>query len=238
MGKVGIYKITNPVGFCYIGQSSNLSSRMSFYKMYKNDYFHLKKVKESLLKHGYENHKFEIIEICTKDLLNERERFWQEYYDSVENGLNCMYVGTKDKKCKREKSYSERQRQRMLGSKHSQETKDKMSKSKIGRKFSEESIEKMRKSKIGRAVTEQTKSKIGQSKRGNKNRCIFVCGVNCDNQEFVFLSKIEASQKTGIGIRVINKMINNQKVSKKYSKGWKSFTVIPKNKQKEARNEK
>lgn len=93
----GIYKITSPSGKIYIGQSINIEKR---FKQYKTK--HLGKqirLSHSILKYGIENHVFEIFEECEVNLLNERERYWQEYYNVIgKNGLNCILVSTKDKK--------------------------------------------------------------------------------------------------------------------------------------------
>ena len=68
---------------------------------------------------------FEIIEECECGLdkinLNEREKFWINYFDSFKNGLNCNEGGHGN-----------------LGHKASDETKLKMSNSKKGVKHSEE----------------------------------------------------------------------------------------------------
>jgi len=56
--KIGIYKITNPDNKVYVGQSKNIHSR---FKDYKKVNYNQRKVYESILKYGIENHKFEII---------------------------------------------------------------------------------------------------------------------------------------------------------------------------------
>ena len=76
----GIYKITSPSNRIYIGQSSNVKERFKAYKQLQKRKF-LTKLYRSFLKYGIENHKFEIIEECLPELLNERERFWQDYYN-------------------------------------------------------------------------------------------------------------------------------------------------------------
>ena len=76
----GIYKITSPSNRIYIGQSSNVKERFKAYKQLQKSKF-LTKLYRSFLKYGIENHKFEIIEECLPELLNERERFWQDYYN-------------------------------------------------------------------------------------------------------------------------------------------------------------
>jgi group I intron endonuclease len=88
----GIYKITNPSGKIYIGESVSLKTRCL-------DYFTLIKIKKqpkiynSILKYSIENHIFEILEICTKEELKSKERYWQDYYDVLNKGLNCILTG-------------------------------------------------------------------------------------------------------------------------------------------------
>lgn len=75
---IGIYKITNPKGKIYIGQSVNIKKRWySYEKLYCKQQFYLY---NSLVKYGIENHKFEIIEECLLEQLNEREIYWKQYY--------------------------------------------------------------------------------------------------------------------------------------------------------------
>lgn len=94
---IGIYKITNPKGRIYIGQSVNLEKRIKYYK-----YGYAEKQRRlfnSLQKYGYDNHKFEIITTCNIEDLNTQERYYQELYNVLDkNGLNCEYVKTKNKR--------------------------------------------------------------------------------------------------------------------------------------------
>lgn len=87
--KVGIYKITNPKGRIYIGQSVDLENRFYHYKI-----MNCKKqprLYNTFLKYGVENHDFEILEECDLSNLNERERYYQEKYNVLSNnGLNCV----------------------------------------------------------------------------------------------------------------------------------------------------
>lgn len=95
---IGIYKITSPSGRVYIGQSIDCDRRFK-------DYFNHGKFKNqtrlynSFTKYGIVSHKFEVIEECLIDNLNELERYWQEYYNVLcqNKGLNCMYVKTSNK---------------------------------------------------------------------------------------------------------------------------------------------
>jgi hypothetical protein len=50
----------------------------------------------SFKKHGVNKHVFEIIEECIVESLNERERYYQDFYDVLNGGLNCLLTDTKD----------------------------------------------------------------------------------------------------------------------------------------------
>lgn len=87
---IGIYKIVNPNGKLYIGQSTNIEKRWRDYKT-----LHCKgqtKLYNSLKKHGFENHKFEIIEECDVDILEERETYWKLFYKVLEIPSLCCRI--------------------------------------------------------------------------------------------------------------------------------------------------
>lgn len=85
----GIYKITNPKGKIYIGQSQDIDKRFYDYKLKRCK--KQPKLYRSLNKYGVENHTFEIITECNIDELNKLERYYQELYDCIgKNGLNCV----------------------------------------------------------------------------------------------------------------------------------------------------
>ena len=96
MPKCGIYKYTNKInGKIYIGQSSDIIARKSSHRNQSlyggkdmNCPFHL-----AIKKYGIDNFDFEIIEECDKSLLNEREQYWIEYYNSYNNGYNATTSG-------------------------------------------------------------------------------------------------------------------------------------------------
>ena len=95
---IGIYKIVSPTGKIYIGQSSDVNKR-------KKDYektIHCKgqiRLYNSLLKHGFNNHEFIVVEECEIDDLNKRERYWQDYHDVIgQNGLNCKLTSCQGKR--------------------------------------------------------------------------------------------------------------------------------------------
>jgi len=72
---IGIYKITNPKGKVYLGQSIDLENRLDRYK-YLGSRAKQHKLNNSIEKYGFENHIMEIIEICSLEELDEREIFY------------------------------------------------------------------------------------------------------------------------------------------------------------------
>lgn len=87
----GIYKITNINSQkCYVGQAADIASRWKQ---------HIKrgigaeaptrnKLYPAMLKYGVENFTFEIIEECSRDKLNSREDYWQDYFGAKEFGYS------------------------------------------------------------------------------------------------------------------------------------------------------
>lgn len=144
---IGIYKITSPTKKIYIGQSVNINIRFKQY--YRLMCKKQVKVYRSFIKHGVKNHLFEVIEECKLEQLNEKERFWQEHYNSMEKGLNCSLVSTKNKKFV-----------------HSQESRNKISKTRTGIIFSKSHKENIRRARTGTSLTLETKNKLSEiSKR-------------------------------------------------------------------------
>lgn len=92
---IGIYKITSPSNRIYIGQSIDIDKRFNQYKSISQTRGQ-KRLHYSLKKYGVENHLFEIIELCDVILLNERERYWQDFYNVLKDGLNCLLTNTND----------------------------------------------------------------------------------------------------------------------------------------------
>lgn len=87
---IGIYKITDLItGLEYIGQSLDCRERTR--QHIKNALTYGKasnKLYQAMQEHGLQNFTFEILEEVTKDKLNEREKYWIDFYDTKESGLN------------------------------------------------------------------------------------------------------------------------------------------------------
>jgi len=91
-----IYKITNPKGRVYIGQTINFKIRIQNYKglRCKSQI----KLYNSFLKYGFESHLIEILKECDKEQLNDLERYYQDFYFAIgKDGLNCILTKTLDR---------------------------------------------------------------------------------------------------------------------------------------------
>lgn len=130
---IGIYKITNPKGLVYIGQSKDIEGRFKDYKSY-NCRCQIK-IYRSLEKYGVDDHFFEVVEECSFENLNKRERYWQDYYNVLDRelGLNCQLTNTEENPRIFSEETRERQSQSRLGKKHSKETIKRLSNKSKGR---------------------------------------------------------------------------------------------------------
>ena len=89
--KTGIYKITNQLNdCCYIGQSVDVSARWKEHAKcgLEIDTPPANKLYKAMIEDGLYNFSFELLEECSKDLLNEKERFYIELYQSDKFGYN------------------------------------------------------------------------------------------------------------------------------------------------------
>ena len=92
----GIYKITSPSKKIYIGQSVDIEKRFRSYKNLSHCKSQIK-LYNSFLKYGVNNHIFEIVEECSIELLNDKERYYQDFYNVLNSGLNCLLTKTNDR---------------------------------------------------------------------------------------------------------------------------------------------
>ena len=145
---IGIYKITNPKGKIYIGQSIDIEKRKLQY-IYLSKYSLGRKIKNSIKKYGWNNHTHEIIEECSIDKLDERELYWGEYYNVLgKNGLNLKLGNSRGLVSNETK---------ILMSKRAKEI------------MTEEHKEKLSKAKLGKKRTEQAKQSLRVPKKSNQN---------------------------------------------------------------------
>ena len=97
----GIYMWTSPCGKSYIGQSVNLNRRkktfinFSKYRHGKIYYAKKKYCKES-------DWVYKVLEYCDVDKLDEREQYYIELYDTMNNGYNSDTGGHLNRKLSNE----------------------------------------------------------------------------------------------------------------------------------------
>lgn len=84
---IGIYKIENKINqHVYIGQSNNIETRWKQHRAnIKNG---TQTIYKAIRKYGLNNFDFSVLEECSLSELNEREKYWINFYNSYENGYN------------------------------------------------------------------------------------------------------------------------------------------------------
>ena len=87
---IGIYKITKKEnGKSYIGQSNDIERRFKEHQ-YKADI----PIEIAIKKYGIDAFNYEIIEECSLDELDEKEKYWIAYYNTYKGfGYNCNEGG-------------------------------------------------------------------------------------------------------------------------------------------------
>lgn len=168
----GIYCITNTQnGKVYIGQSVQIERR-------KHQHWwclrrgggstHLQRAWD---KCGETAFVFSIIEVCPRGCLNERENFWiaklKTFDQEFGYNLDRVAHGTGERTIETRKAISEGKKK--SGYRHSQETKERISKAKRGVPLgpcSEERKEKHSKAMLGKRLSEEHKRKLSEAKLG------------------------------------------------------------------------
>jgi group I intron endonuclease len=147
---IGIYKITSPNGKVYIGQTIDHERRFRHYKNLRCK--EQPRLYKSLLKYGVDNHKFHFFFESDIKELTKWERHFQELYNSTgKEGLNCILVKTNE-----------------FSGGHSQETKDKISKSLKGYKPTQKQVDRLIEYNKTRVISDETRYKLGNGNRGKK----------------------------------------------------------------------
>lgn len=156
---IGIYKLTSPTGKVYIGQSWDISKRMSKYKStHCEDQL---KLYNSIKKYGFGNHEFKIVHQLPVDIdQNILDYYEQLYMDAYRDcGIELMNIRDGGSRGKHSEETIKKMRGNngkwMLGRKLSKETKIKIGKASIGNKHN-----------LGRSPSEETRHKISVFNKG------------------------------------------------------------------------
>jgi group I intron endonuclease len=152
MKNSGIYLIRNTVtGKVYVGSSVDIKARWIRHRaMLRGNRHHSSKLQNSWNKHGKNAFKFEVIEPVANVLhLTAIEQTFLDYHKAVECGYNiCTCTNS------------------VLGRKHTDKTRAKMSASRAGIVLSEESRAKISKTLTGHAISTDTREKISKTLTG------------------------------------------------------------------------
>ena len=204
----GIYKIISPSNRIYIGQGTSIDNRWRDYKSYNTKTKNQTKLWRSFVKYGVENHIFEIVEECPIEELNCRERYWQDFYDVLNEGLNCILQECGEKR--REFSNDTRKKISLwnMGRKPSKEQRLKTSIRMLGNTYSN-----------GRIKSEEEKTKISNKikliSQGKDNNMFGKYGKDNPNSKIIlniytgifYFGIKDAATANSIPISSLKKMI-------------------------------
>ena len=87
----GIYKITNlRGGKVYVGQSQNVwQRRKQHWTALKGGHHDNREMQADWDKCCGRSFRFDVIEFCPLEKLNEREKYWIDKLNTIESGYNC-----------------------------------------------------------------------------------------------------------------------------------------------------
>jgi group I intron endonuclease len=90
----GIYKLLNrESGKCYVGQASNLRSRLSTHLRHLKNGTHPQPIlRKAFAKYGPQAWEFQIVEECPRAMLTERETFHAVQHQALRRGYNCAPI--------------------------------------------------------------------------------------------------------------------------------------------------
>lgn len=164
-----IYAITNSItGSCYVGSAVDFETRKSRHlRELRQGKHHSSHLQRSYLKHGESAFTFSILEKLVKDkqLLFERESYWIGLLKPTYNvgQVNHTLLGTK-----RTEEVKQRMSEKAALRTHTEESKAKMAEKKRDRKLSEETKQKMSQSRTGRTFTEEQRQRISESNKATR----------------------------------------------------------------------
>ncbi len=203
-----IYKITNPSGKIYIGKTTDLPSRISKYK-----YLNCKnqtRILASLIKYGWTNHTFEVIDtiLVFDDNLDILEMYYIDLYNSFIFGLNCTLGGDGQNSRVCSQTTREKMKNSQLGKKQSIETITKRVQSLRGQKRSQEFRDNQRNNRLGITMSEETKEKLRQINLGkaSPNRVSSKLTNLITNEIWEASSLLELSKISPLSISAIGRL--------------------------------
>ena len=219
-----VYKFTSPSNKVYIGITNDIRRRYAEHKRLSKQIIN-RKFYIALRKYGFENFSFEVLEkydVKTKeelyDVLNEREMYYIEKYDSFNNGYNLTKGGDGTRGLEGELNP-------FYHKHHTEESKAKMSKAHKGKVLSEDHKRKIAESTriTLNNLPPEKKTRMSHPQLEKRKQVI------CLETQIIYNSLTECSDKLEIGISEISAVCKGKRIT---AKGL-TFRFVEENKIKE-----
>ena len=208
-----IYKIENALnGKKYIGSTVCVRRRWSDHRLLLLKGCHNRKLQNSFNKNSksFEFYNFSVIEECKDEKLIEREQYYINLFDSVDNGYNVRIQASTNYGLK----WNEEQKQKLKGRK-----------TPFGLKRSEET--KARISIAKKNISDETRVKLSNTKKGKIPKCVFTrrsyAGLNNPSVKlnpdqvlkirslYPELSQIKLAKMFNIGQSQVSRIVRGEK---------------------------
>lgn len=240
----GIYCIKNKINNkVYIGKTMTKFQKRWFHhrSLLRAGTHNNKHLQKSWDKYGEENFEFIMLESfdiklrneendkVLNDILFKMEKLYIKIYNSYENGYNettggegCCGIVISDE---HKRNIAKKNRINMLGRKHTEETKKKMSESHKGYIKTEEHRRHLSESLKGKVVSEQTKKKLSEINKNNKFSAKYDRDMilNMKKDKMNGLTSVEISKKYDISVGYTYSILNNIRWNDVNPEGWLEF---------------
>jgi group I intron endonuclease len=167
-----IYAITCIAnGKCYIGQSANINQRWKDHKSKLKRNKHYNKQLQLLYnEYGEQNITLTILEECSIEELDSRERYWIDYYGGVDSNANCNLESGGHKNKKYSQALKKLQSESHKGQHSSPETQFKKGQTpwNKGKKATDEARKHQSESHKGLKMSDEAKAKLSAFWKGRK----------------------------------------------------------------------
>lgn len=240
----GIYCIKNKINNkVYIGKTITKFQKRWFHhrSLLRAGIHNNKYLQKSWNKYGEDNFEFIMLESfdihlrnkendeTINDILFELEKLYIKLYNSYENGYNettggeggCGIVISEEHK----KRIAEKNRINMLGRKHTEETKKKMSESHKGYIKTEEHRKHLSESLTGKITSEETKKKLSEINKKNKYCAKYSAEMilNMKKDKMNGLTGVAISKKYNLKIGYVYSILLNHRWADVNPEGWLEF---------------
>jgi group I intron endonuclease len=201
MKVAGVYCFLNKINFKrYIGSAVNIDRRIKYHKsLLKTNKHSNIKFQRAVNKWGIDN--FEIIvleEVYDINVLRDREQHFIDFYNSCSEGYNLAPNAKGLLGFKHSQESKNKMSETMKVIAGTKESRDRMSKALKGRIISKEWRDKLRKANLGKKLSEETKAKMSIAQKGKK----------------MSLESIEKMRKANKGKKLSLEHIEKMRISK------------------------